>query len=181
LIPDGANVLAMVTNLRPVTLDYEFSAVIKKHPTVKITAVFKDAKALAKFDGFGGGAADFRARLTVNNNDFRRRQKVDANNDSPIFNLKAIELVPSNQQFVPIVMSLVDLDPGKDDVADINPQVGGKRSLELEYDTAVKVVRDLNNKTLGNAGQTITVEGTESHKARVRFFVVSEDNFTVVN
>ncbi len=178
LVRNGPRIVAVVSGSKGQNYSLIVSNVSK--PAREITATFINAKALDKFDGRFAGKADFRAKVTFVKTEEPLRgipssQKVVSNNNNPNFNVKAFTSFSTATRKIPIVLSLVDQDPGKDDVADISPN-STKRSLETEYDAFTETVFGPDGEKLGKRGQVITVQGTDSNrKAQVSFRIDTKD------
>lgn len=125
-------------------------------------------------DGSFGDTPDFVARATI---DGTRQQTQKIESKDAVFNRTLSRFVDINKLSIPIQLSVVDEDPGRDDVADLNP-ARGVRDLFLNYD----VVRGRTNGSGVNNrrdGETIVVTGNgDDDKATTIRFSVNYDTFT---
>lgn len=182
-VRNGAKILAIVSG-EPGER-YRFLVSQKGKPTRDVIATFIDAEALDRFDGrFRGHRADFRAKVSFlkPTRDLRipSVSKKISNNDKPTFDLKHRMSIGTSTRKVPIQLRLVDVDrAGKDDVADISPNFTG-RSLDVEYDAILKLVRGPSGETLGKLGEVITIQGSDKgRRAKISFRIDTKEPIAV--
>ncbi|MEM7556518.1 MAG: C2 domain-containing protein [Cyanobacteria bacterium P01_A01_bin.84] len=155
-------------------IGYTASIITPKVKSRTVTLNVFKAEALSKFDT--GSHPDFYVQSRLDGV-AKPNSSTKGNNNKPTFNYQSSQTMSADKSFMIVKVNLRDSDPGKDERADINPS-NKANGIEMKYFPATgDIYNNADNKFLGRAGSTLTLQGdSKKHRAKITLKVSHKDN-----